>query len=71
MVILIMPEELDDEDGSNDYLDVMSYLVRAVDGSLDGYDAYTVAVNTVSEEKKFRNGIEYAFSSEGWFTATF
>ena len=50
------------QDGANDWMDLMSYLIRAIDGSLEAYDAYTVVANS-REGAVNENGVEYSF---GW-----
>lgn len=58
----VLPSSLA-QDGAQEYLDFLAYVIQAADDSISAYDAYTYLVEVYQSGSYIRDEIEYKFTS--------
>ncbi|MCD7839373.1 MAG: hypothetical protein LUG46_01950 [Erysipelotrichaceae bacterium] len=62
------PLSLDDDSGTNDWIDMMMFMTWAIDDSLSGYEAYSIIVNFIKDVDESpsmtKNNMYFKFSEE-------
>lgn len=63
LAICLVPSEMDSDSDKafNDYFDLQSYLICAIDNTVDGYDARVYALKAYQDGTYTHNNIEYEF----------